>query len=644
MNEKKINVEVDTRAVYPDNVAFRLQVALHENDHADILNFRVPNIPFNIKIGSNKVVSGISDSMTGVLETDEVFMRPHDPDVDIEIEARDGVEKIRHSLKVNVSKLLEELENKRREEAEAFKKGEYEDKLEELHKADRLREVKETVIRAKNRFIDNHQFIGSPSYHDHPIHIFVLHSSHPSVVGSLLEVADKAPARLIASIGLFYAQPWAKRVVMEIAKRHPAVAIDHIQMYEYQPWAGEVANEATSKDPCCALEKFDLYKEQPWAEALEEKALKELIQRCSDGILLDKINEKNLKTVIEYYYRAPQDLRILISGLILEITLKFPMYFSEHASILNRIPSDLLRIIDEADSKMKSPIGIIKGFIGTRVGKILTAVGTITAVAAIGISYKYFSDDDNSKTPIPVATRTASPDTDAHKGLGKDAESMSDATDAGTLEVHTQVDPAERQRQIKTEVNKIRKELFWIAEHVNSKNEYGNLIDQIKLIKKYDHPLVKDTMINFAEKFPKLADDLLEHYVEMPWAEDVVNSIIFLRPYVIDKFPLFKDRPWAKSIVLKIVNLHKEDYVAGRFPLYSQCDWAKDVISVIAKKYPQSFFSYIENYEYQPWAKDLAMEAASHDPSSAIENFGKYKYQPWGSEVLSYSKSRLSLK
>ncbi|MEK7673269.1 MAG: hypothetical protein AAB373_05285 [Patescibacteria group bacterium] len=299
--------------VEPDLLGLDIEAALTENDEG--VDFAVPNITFEVRMGVEMIYQGQSDSGTGVLNIKNLVIGQADPKFEVSISAVDQVGKLTIKVKVDAGEVMKEIADRRIREANQVKldvprPSDGSEVQNAALEAERQRELKTKLNGTLNRIEGN-----SPRTTEEDFRELLDNQNQPYVRRGMLDIALKKPDILISRVGYFceavWAEEvlaslaasspaavldklpvfsnieWAKKIVDGVAVRNPAVAFGKIGQYEYQIWAKDVAERAARMDPDSAIENYKLYQDQPWAKEVLDFARREKIAKDERKIARD---------------------------------------------------------------------------------------------------------------------------------------------------------------------------------------------------------------------------------------------------------------------------------------------------------------------------------------------------------------------
>lgn len=280
--------------IEPDQIGLNVQAVLREND--DGVDFDVPNVTFEVRLGVEKVYEGKSNAKTGIFSADqipigevagnflEVFISANDEAGNIAIRTgisiinlMELIEKKRQMIRVNRDRQLNnDAENKRRIKAE---------------------------IRGALSLISSND-VKSSEILKSAFNVLVQHQEHPETIDGVRNAVNECPKRFVEYLNLyvdaiwakeiiriivhlepglllthfsdFSGRPWTREIVFEIAINDPVIFFEKIEAFEYQPWAEELAMKAVEKNYLAAIRYFALYKSQPWAKKIAVKIAENL--------------------------------------------------------------------------------------------------------------------------------------------------------------------------------------------------------------------------------------------------------------------------------------------------------------------------------------------------------------------------------
>lgn len=304
--------------IEPDKIGLDIEAALTESDEG--VDFAVPNVTFEVRVGVRKVYEKKSDAQTGQFVANNVAVGVVEPQFDVMVSATDEVGKLNVKVKVDAGNIASKIEeNGRKNESKAHESldrpliQQYKDvvsKLSPEDEAEEKRKIKKNIEDSISLLGKSWVTCDEKKKASEIFDLLVKYENHPSVKRGLVEMVSRSfdyhndgnkhlleyvglycgaswakdviaaiakmePKNVLLTLKEFYKQKWSKDVVMQIAIENAEITFEQIGQYEYQPWAKEVALTAAGKNPDAAIKFYDRYRDQPWSReilALAEKA------------------------------------------------------------------------------------------------------------------------------------------------------------------------------------------------------------------------------------------------------------------------------------------------------------------------------------------------------------------------------------
>lgn len=158
------------------------------------------------------------------------------------------------------------------------------------------------------------------------------------------------------------------------------------------------------------------------------------------------------------------------------------------------------------------------------------------------------------------------------------------------------------------------------------------------------HPETRELMLDVCRRTRIACASAIGIYKSAPWAREVMIDIASDASYgseismkVVENYI---EMPWAGE-VMRIAAAHQPKVAIHLLPKYAAKEWAKTVMLDIAKKFPAEILSEIEYIEFQPWAGEVVAEASkSVSYSEMSEVFNKCKFQAWMTPVMQGIRAR----
>lgn len=310
--------------VEPDKIGLDIEAALTETDEG--VDFAVPNVTFEVRIGIRKVYEKKSDAQTGQFIANNVEVGEVDPQFDVTISASDQNGKLSVNIQKDASTLLKEIKDRQEAKGkhvnsktkprdvnppndQAFIEPELSPaQVAEL--AEKERQIKRVITEALARLLNKRYCTNTtgeiwdppseehintkihfelekgwiqseknlkyvPNSWDHipnsgdiarsDILVLKANQNHSLVKRKIIETARELPITFIDNLDCFYETSWAEEVISELAKINPqAILKKLIEFYKYD-WAKNVVSKIANSNPDLVFNLIELFEYHPWA-------------------------------------------------------------------------------------------------------------------------------------------------------------------------------------------------------------------------------------------------------------------------------------------------------------------------------------------------------------------------------------------
>lgn len=284
------------RVTEDSEIVIDIEAALLERDKISKQGLAIPNIAFEVRLATGKVLRGESDAKTGIFRAKKIKLDNTRITQAITVSA----ENISRTIQVSIAEALREIKERKTQEekacvarAEAEGKAKAKREIRAVEEAEKQRKIKAEIQQAAIDLKERNGYVAQKAIEclnqngTHPLarevaiaaatsqdiswqhmldrNCIPIYCDQPWAEEVILNLAYGHPREALLRLPTYYRQKWAKNIVVEIVKAHPSLAFEKIEIYEYQPWAEEVAEIAVALVPHEALKHFDKYKRQPWA-------------------------------------------------------------------------------------------------------------------------------------------------------------------------------------------------------------------------------------------------------------------------------------------------------------------------------------------------------------------------------------------
>ncbi len=309
--------------IEPDKIGLDIEAALTESDEGDEgVDFAVPNVTFEVRIGIRKVYEKKSDAQTGQFVANNVDVGEVEPQFDVMVSATDEVVKLNVKVKLDATsilsrikknsakdKIIEDSVNKtlavvsgpvnnagRNEltpedaEAQRILKIDIKDAFGQLLKR-RYFEQKiyddpslwvyfdgddgkwknsstEEVFDKDDYRLPHYKYVAMRDVEKDvkkAFEILVRNDDHPLVRRGILDVVKQHSEIFLDPFYEYCEAKWAEMVLLAMSKDKAALVLKMYRKFYKYDWAKNILLDIAKNNPDVAFKRIELYEYQPWA-------------------------------------------------------------------------------------------------------------------------------------------------------------------------------------------------------------------------------------------------------------------------------------------------------------------------------------------------------------------------------------------
>ena len=617
--------------IEPDEIGLDVQAALTENDEG--VDFAIPNVTFEVRVGMEKVYEGKSDAGSGVFVAKNIPIGRVEPRFNVAISAKDEVGGLTVKVHLDIERLMKEMESRLKELKEEEKDQE---PILTPEMAEKERQIKEAIKKALDQLLirkhseqtnddgnlliyfdvdtdkwmesgKNVQYTGYTTLDQdterkyarditkNKFKILVEQHSHPLVKREIADFAKQRPHLFIQYAHLYYEASWAEAVISELARQEPQKILEKVKEFYQYNWAKNIVAQIAKANPSLAFSQIELYEYQPWAEEIATKAAK-----------------FDPASAIEHYNKYRDQPWA-------ESVLRFARKKKEEddlAATKNAAQQRLAREAAERAAAEAVKANSARLAERNKTWEIDFAIGIFQAdhnaeseLKAFEIFVKY-QDDERVVSAVNALVQSHPVPFFIHREIYISAACGKQVTEKLTA------------------CHPITKHYLLLERF------YGKSFTPESLAAELDYAIANRSS-GVANDVLSIVFECFEKCRSLPWAKDIAVKIAENYPvHVIDKFDTFRSQPWTTDVLRtaapKIPGVNgTTDFLKKTLTVYADYDgepWCQELLAVMRERLKKTE---LQDEERQ-W-----MEQAQKDPVNTVpEVFANHIDKPWASAVL----------